>query len=200
MENYYINPTNQIGIDGVGEGSFAGSIIFTAVYLEDPSIKIHDLDDSKKIKEGKREEIFEAIKSEKSIKYWIAESTVDEINQFKLKGAKELVMKRLIKLVNIDINSVITDFNVHIPDNIKDITESFKKGDSKFKSIAAASIISKVTRDNELRKMSLEYPQYKWDKNKGYGTKDHIMMIKENGPCPYHRTQYISKHVKESQN
>lgn len=188
MERFYQSP-NEIGIDGVGEGAFAGPAVFCAVKI-DENFDIEGVNDSKKLTPNKREELYLALTESDSVSYAIAYSGVEEINTLKLGNARRKTIKDMLESIEFNYQSIIADYGIPIPDEKIEMTTWFKKGDSKYLTIAAASIIAKVTRDRLLSKLHEEYTMYDWANNKGYGTKKHREAIKEFGLSPYHRTSY----------
>lgn len=195
IENSYNLPVIA-GIDEAGRGPLCGPV-FASCVVVDRNFFPKDVNDSKKLTESKREKIFnEILELEKNEKlfFGIGIANVEEIDNINIRNATKLAMKRsyenlLSKYQNLKIDVVIVDGNF-VPDiNVK--SDFVIKGDQKSVSIATASIIAKVSRDNLLKQMDLEFPQYNWKKNKGYGTKEHMDAIKEYGICKYHRKSFI---------
>jgi len=175
------------GVDEVGRGPLAGPVCVCAVIMPLDKI-IEGIDDSKKVSEKKRNLLAEQIKKT-AISYsisWIDEKIIDEIN---ILEATKLAMKRAIENLkpkpDIVLIDAISKLDVDVP--IRGII----KGDSKSYSIGAASILAKVERDNFMIKLAEEYPEYGFEKHKGYGTKQHIDILKQIGPCPYHRKSFL---------
>jgi ribonuclease HII len=180
------------GVDEAGRGPLAGPVFAAAVLLPENTV-IDGVNDSKKLSEKKREALFEIIK-EKAISYSIAYSTVEEIEDINILNATMLAMKRAVEGLSIPADYALIDGN-KIP--LLDIPcEYVIKGDAKSMSIACASILAKVSRDRLLYKYAEDFPQYQFDKHKGYGTKVHIEALKEYGPCPYHRMSFLKKILK----
>lgn len=185
----YVNIT---GVDEVGRGPLAGPVVAAAVVLPE-DFDVLGIDDSKKLSEKRREELFDVI-LEKAVAWGIGmadHSTIDEIN---ILQATKLAMKDAIadlsgKLEGIDY--VIFDA-VKIND-LKLPQEAVIKGDSKILAVAAASIVAKVTRDRMMVAYAEEYPGYGFEKNKGYGTKQHYEGIARQGICPIHRKTFLKK-------
>jgi len=173
------------GVDEVGRGPLIGPVVACACIL--PVNFYHkDIKDSKKLSEKKREEMYKIIKENAiSIGLGIAsEKVIDEVNIYE---ATKIAMKEAIKNLNITPEHVLIDamkLELNIP------STSIIKGDDKSESIAAASIIAKVTRDHMLDEMDKEYPMYDLKNNKGYGTKKHLEALQTYGPCKYHRVSY----------
>ena len=177
------------GVDEAGRGPLAGPVCAAAVILPENTI-IEGVDDSKKLSEKKREALYDVIKS-KALSYCIAYATVEEIETLNILNATMLAMKRAVEGLEIKADYAMIDGN-RLPDLNID-SEFVIKGDAKSMSIACASILAKVSRDRLLYKYAEEYPQYLFEKHKGYGTKAHIEAIKEYGPCPYHRLSFLKK-------
>lgn len=177
------------GVDEAGRGPLAGPVCAAAVILP-PNTIIDGVNDSKKLSEKKREMLFDVIK-EKAYSYSIAFATIDEIEKMNILNATMLAMKRAIEGLNFKADYAMIDGN-RLPD-LEIPAEYIIKGDAKSMSIACASILAKVSRDRLCYKYAEEYPQYGFDKHKGYGTKLHREAIIEYGPCPYHRMSFLKK-------
>lgn len=177
------------GVDEAGRGPLAGPVCAAAVILPDNTI-IDGVNDSKKLSEKKREILFDKIKEE-SLAYSIAFATVEEIEEINILNATILAMKRAIDGLSVKADYAMIDGNktpeLDIP------CEYIIKGDAKSISIAAASILAKVSRDRLCYEYAKKYPEYMFDKHKGYGTKLHIEKIKEYGPCEIHRMSFLTK-------
>lgn len=177
------------GVDEAGRGPLAGPVCAAAVILPENTI-IEGVNDSKKLSEKKREALFDVIK-EQSLAYSIAFASVEEIESMNILNATMLAMKRAVEGLSVKADYAMIDGN-RLPDlNIG--SEFIIKGDAKSMSIACASILAKVSRDRLLYKYAEEYPQYQFDKHKGYGTKAHVEALKKYGPCPYHRMSFLGK-------
>ena len=179
------------GVDEVGRGPLAGPVVCAAVImpLDDESI-IEGVDDSKKLSEKKRNMLAEEIKK-RALAYTIVEideKTIDEIN---ILEATKIGMKKAIETLSITPDVVLTDGNMTI--DITHKQHSVVHGDALSYSIGAASIIAKVYRDKMMDEYAKTYPQYAFEKNKGYGTAAHIQGIKEYGLCPIHRRTFTKK-------
>lgn len=174
------------GVDEAGRGPLAGPVYAAAVILPD-NIEIEDLDDSKKLTEKKREQLYDII-TEKALDYCIAFASVEEIEEYNILNATMLAMKRAVEGLN-DCDMAIIDGN-RMP-NLNVFAQTLIKGDQKSYSVAAASILAKVSRDRLLVQMDAEFPQYNFKKHKGYGTKEHIENIKKYGVCKYHRPSFL---------
>lgn len=177
------------GVDEAGRGPLAGPVCAAAVILPKNSL-IEGVNDSKKLSEKKRETLYDVIK-EKSIAYSIAFATVDEIEEMNILNATMLAMKRAVEGLDIPADYAMIDGNKCPPLDIP--CESIVKGDARSMSIACASILAKVTRDRLLYEYAEKYPQYQFDKHKGYGTVAHREAIIKYGPCEYHRPSFLKK-------
>ena len=178
------------GVDEAGRGPLAGPVCAAAVILPE-DIEIEGLNDSKKLSEKKRELLFDVIK-EKAVSYAIAFGSVEEIEEFNILEATFMAMNRAIDSLEVKPDYALIDGN-RVPKGIKIDCETVIKGDAKSSSIAAASILAKVTRDRLLLEYDKEYPQYNFKKHKGYGTKEHTSLILEHGVSPVHRRSFLKK-------
>lgn len=175
------------GVDEAGRGPLAGPVCAAAVILPEDCV-IEGLNDSKKLSEKKREALFDVI-IEKSVDYHIAFGSLEEIEEHNILNATYFAMNRAIEgLKRVDF--ALIDGN-RIPAGIKVPCATVVKGDSKSMSIAAASILAKVTRDRLLLDYDKKYPLYQFAKHKGYGTKLHTDLIKQYGPCEIHRLSFL---------
>ena len=184
------------GIDEAGRGPLCGPVVVASCVmpLDDDKI-VFGIDDSKKLTEKQREEIFEQIKNV-AIEYSIQEideKTIDEIN---ILEATKLGMKKSIESLPQKPNLAFVDAVKNIDANIEQI--AIIKGDATSYSIAAASILAKVHRDKLMQKLDTEYPEYHFAKHKGYGTKEHIELLKKYGPCKIHRKSFIKNFIKNT--
>lgn len=177
------------GVDEAGRGPLAGPVCAAAVILP-PNTIIDGVNDSKKLTEKKRETLFDVIK-ETAVSYCIAYASVEEIESINILNATMLAMKRAVEGLEVKADYAMIDGNKMPPIDIDG--ETIVKGDAKSMSIACASILAKVSRDRLLYEYAKEYPQYQFDKHKGYGTVAHREAILEYGPCPYHRMSFLKK-------
>lgn len=177
------------GVDEAGRGPLAGPVCAAAVILP-RNIEIPGLNDSKKLSEKKRESLFELIK-ESALSYGIAFASVEEIEELNILNATYLAMNRAIEQLSIKPELALIDGNRNT--GIKYESRCVVKGDARCADIAAASILAKVSRDRLMYEMAEKYPQYHFDKHKGYGTKLHYEAIREFGPCPIHRKSFLKK-------
>ena len=191
FEREYADYQYICGIDEVGRGPFAGPVVACAVILP-KDCDILYLNDSKKLSEKKREELFIEIK-EKAVSIGIgvvSEKVIDEIN---ILQATYEAMRQAINNLSVKPDILLNDA-VTIP--LVDIKQvPIIKGDAKSASIAAASIVAKVTRDHMMDDFDKVYPGYEFAKNKGYGTKAHRDALKQIGPCEIHRKTFIRNHI-----
>lgn len=182
------------GVDEVGRGPWAGPVVSTAVILNRAHMSIElikMIDDSKALSAKKRETIFNILidsSTKNLLAYGIGEASVQEIDKINIRQATFLAMKRAIKNLGIIPDTVLIDGNA-TPD-ISIPCLSVIKGDSLSLSIAAASIIAKVTRDRLMIKLAQTYPDYGWESNAGYGTKAHQKGLRHHGVTPHHRHSY----------
>jgi len=180
------------GVDEAGRGPLCGPVVAAAVILPKDA-HIEGVNDSKKLSEKKREKLFDDI-MENAVAVGIGMSDVDVIEKINILGATKEAMKEAISNLNIKPDYVLIDGNQDI--NIDIDRQTVVSGDARSESIAAASIIAKVTRDRMLKQYDEMYPKYGFAKHKGYGTKAHIEAIKEYGLTPIHRPSFCTKFVK----
>ena len=182
------------GVDEAGRGPLAGPVYAAAVILPG-DVQIPGIDDSKKLSEKKREALFDVI-CDKAVAYNIAsvpETVIDEVN---ILNATFLAMNQAVKGLSVQPDFVLIDGNriqgMALPH------ETVVKGDAKSISIAAASILAKVSRDRYIKEIAVRYPQYGLEKHKGYGTREHIAALRQYGPCPIHRKSFLKKILREA--
>ena len=193
IEQQFTDPV--IGLDEVGRGPLAGPVISCGCYFKNYNTQedfYNLIGDSKKLSEKKRKVSFEFLqnlKKEGIIDYHLGIATVEEIDKINILEATKLSMKRVVDKFNLKNAFLIIDGNFSLNhQSYKE--ESIIKGDSKSLSIAAASIIAKVHRDRLMKKLSMKYPHYGWEKNAGYGTKLHMENIRLSGPSIHHRETF----------
>ena len=185
-----------VGIDEAGRGPLAGPVAAGAVLILEKDFKeakkIKSVKDSKKLKEGKRKEVYLNLVKNKKVKWGIgmvSEKTIDRINILEAtKLAMIKAVKNLEKKNKIKIDFLLLDGRMKL--DLKVNQKSIVKGDDKVFSISAASIIAKVKRDKLMERYDKKYPQYNFKKHKGYGTKEHLEKIKKNGACKIHRKSF----------
>lgn len=179
--------TAVCGTDEAGRGPLCGPVVAAAVILP-RDIEIEGLNDSKKLTEKKREKLFDIIK-EKAVSYAIAEASPAEIDEINILNASMLAMRRAIEALSVKADFALIDGNCSRGFNIP--TQTIVKGDSLSVSIAAASILAKVTRDRQCIELDREYPEYGIAKHKGYPTKDHMDAVRKYGPAPIYRMSFL---------
>lgn len=178
------------GVDEAGRGPLAGPVYAAAVILS-PEHPVAGLNDSKKMSEKKREALYDVI-IDRAEAYCIASASVAEIEEYNILGATYLAMTRAVQGLSVTPRLALIDGN-RIPPQLNVAAQTVIKGDAQSESIAAASILAKVTRDRLLVEMDAQYPQYGFAVHKGYGTAAHTAALKEYGPCPEHRPSFLKK-------
>lgn len=191
FENKHFQEGYQLicGVDEAGRGPLAGPVCSAAVILP-PNVEIPGLNDSKKLTDKKRRELFPII-CDQAVAYAIAFADHKEIDEINILQATYLAMERAINQLSVKADFALIDGN-----RAKDFglpVETVVGGDGRSASIAAASILAKVTRDDYMLKMAETYPQYGFEIHKGYGTKAHYAALTEHGPCPIHRMTFLKK-------
>ena len=177
------------GVDEAGRGPLAGPVCAAAVILP-PHVEIPGLNDSKKLTDKRRRELFPIIK-EQAIAYGIGLASHDEIDSINILQATYLAMERALEQLSVKPELALIDGN-----RAKDFglpVETVVKGDSRSASIAAASILAKVTRDDLMLEAAKDYPQYGFEIHKAYGTKAHYEALRQHGPCAIHRMSFLKK-------
>lgn len=177
------------GVDEAGRGCLCGRVYAAAVILP-PDYANPQLNDSKRLSEKKRETLFSDI-TEKAVAYGIGFAEVAEIEQINILNAAMLAMRRAVDALGVPIDIALIDGNTARGFECK--TRTVVKGDSKSPSIAAASILAKVSRDRYITELANKYPQYGFEKHKGYCTAAHVAALKEYGPCEIHRPSFLKK-------
>lgn len=175
------------GVDEAGRGPLAGPVVASAVIIDKrDDIIINDINDSKKLSKNKREQLYEYLIN--NFDYGIGIANIKEIDQYNILQATMLAMQRAVLSLKRQPSITLIDGNQlpKLPCKAMPVI----KGDSLSLSIAAASIIAKVTRDQIMNRLSLEYPKYGWENNAGYGTKQHLIAIKTYGVTPHHRVSF----------
>ncbi len=178
---------NVCGVDEAGRGPLCGPVVAAAVILP-IGLHIEGLNDSKKLSEAKREKLYDVITKE-ALAYAICEASVEEINSTDILSASLLAMRRAIDDLQIKADYALIDGNVTRGFTLP--CRAVVHGDAVSPSIAAASILAKVTRDRQCIELDKQYPMYGIAKHKGYGTKVHMEALREYGPSPIHRTKFI---------
>jgi len=192
-EDKYADYELICGVDEVGRGPLAGPV-FTAAVILPKDCEILYLNDSKKLSEKKREELFLEI-SEKALAIGIGSCTPEEIDTLNIKQATRKAMLQAVQNLELQPGLVLVDAETITGLDIRQVP--IIKGDAKSVSIAAASIVAKVTRDHLMMEYDKLYPQYGFASNKGYGSAAHMQALREYGPCPIHRRSFIKNIVSE---
>ncbi|MBP1560817.1 MAG: ribonuclease HII [Oscillospiraceae bacterium] len=180
------------GVDEAGRGPLAGDV-YAAAVIFDEGVVIEGINDSKKLSEKKRELLYDEIIS-KARAYCVATASVEEIESINILNAALLAMKRAVEGLGITPDMALVDGN-RMPDFDCPV-QTVVKGDGLSASIAAASILAKVSRDRYMAELAAKYPQYQFEKHKGYGTKLHNELILKYGPSPVHRMSFLKKLLK----
>lgn len=175
------------GVDEAGRGPLAGPVCAAAVILP-RGVTIEGLDDSKKLTEKRREALYDVIIAAAEA-CGVAFATVEEIEELNILGATYLAMNRAIAALGVGIDLALIDGNRNA--GIEYPSRCIVKGDAKCVSIAAASVLAKVTRDRYMRALAEKYPGYGFERHKGYGTEAHYAAIRALGPCPEHRPSFL---------
>ena len=175
------------GVDEAGRGPLAGPVCAAAVILP-PETELPGLNDSKKLSEKRREQLFPEIQRI-ALAWSVAFASVEEIEERNILGATMLAMNRAIDGLSLTPDLALIDGNrnkeIEVP------SRCVVHGDARCASIAAASILAKVSRDHLMLELAREYPQYGFEKHKGYGTRAHYAALREYGPCPAHRPSFL---------
>lgn len=188
--SHYENGVEIIcGVDEAGRGPLAGPVCAAAVILP-KGLEIPGLNDSKKLTDKRRRELMPIIK-EQALAYGIAFASHEEIDNINILQATFLAMERALSQLEIKPQLALIDGNRKIDFGVP--AETVVKGDSRSANIAAASVLAKVTRDDYMEAMALEYPGYGFEIHKGYGTKAHYEALRNLGPCPIHRMTFLKK-------
>ncbi len=178
------------GVDEAGRGPLAGPVCAAAVIL-DENLPVDGINDSKKLSEKKREALYDVI-IKNAVAYGIAFASVEEIEEHNILNATYLAMNRAIEMLSVRADFALIDGN-RVPTGIPIECQTVVKGDAKSMSIAAASILAKVTRDRLLLEYDQKYPEYGFAKHKGYGTAEHMDAIRKHGITEVHRPSFLKK-------
>lgn len=191
LENEIFNEGCQVlcGVDEAGRGPLAGPVCAAAVILP-WGLEIQGLNDSKQLTEKRREALYGVI-CEKALAWSVAFAQVEEIEELNILGATFLAMNRAIGGLSIRPELALIDGNRN--SGIQMPSRCVVKGDARCADIAAASILAKVSRDRVMEELAEKYPQYGFDRHKGYGTKDHYAALRRFGPSPVHRPSFLRK-------
>lgn len=175
------------GVDEAGRGPLAGPVFAAAVIL-DPAKPITELADSKKLSAKRRDGLAERIKQD-ALAWCIASASTEEIDQLNILQATMLAMQRACQQLPLRPDFILIDGN-RVPQDLSAPARAVIKGDDQVPAISAASILAKTARDAACLIMHEQYPQYAFDQHKGYGTKQHMALLEEHGPCPEHRRSF----------
>lgn len=178
------------GVDEAGRGPLAGDVYAAAVIFPE-GVVIKDINDSKKLTEKKREQLFDEIK-EKALAFCIATASVEEIEKLNILEAAKLAMQRAVAGLFAKPDIILIDGNM--PPKFETKSEAIVKGDGTSQAIAAASVLAKVARDRYMKELAAKYPEWQFDKHKGYGTKLHYQMLDQFGESPVHRPSFLKKY------
>jgi uncharacterized protein (TIGR00252 family) len=178
------------GVDEAGRGPLAGAVYAAACILP-AEYDLPGLNDSKQLSEKKRDKLFDAIK-EQAIAYYVATASVEEIEQLDIRKATMLAMTRAVQGLSVKPEFTLIDGNF-VPPQLQGKSQFLIGGDAHSASIAAASILAKVSRDRYMQQLHEQYPEYAFDKHKGYGTALHYRRIEKYGVCPEHRLSFLKK-------
>ena len=181
-----IDAVATAGVDEAGRSPLAGAVYAAAVIL-DPARPIAGLADSKALSAARREELALAIR-ERALAWCIAHAGVQEIDSLNILRATLLAMQRAVQGLAVAPQLALVDGNQ--PPRLQCAVRTIVKGDAKIPAISAASILAKTARDADLMRLHALYPQYAFDKHKGYGTAQHLSLLREHGPCPEHRRSF----------
>ena len=187
---YLSGVTKVAGVDEAGRGPLAGEVVAAAIIIPEGYHPewIQSLDDSKKLSEKKREMLYEKIFTDSEVLVSVGRGSVEEIEELNILQATHLAMKRAATALTKAPDYCLIDGRP--VSNFPFLSEGIVKGDSKSYSIAAASIVAKVTRDRLMLKLAQEFPQYSFERHKGYGTKLHLEALKRHGATPHHRRTF----------
>ena len=188
-ENFAAGFQTICGVDEAGRGPLAGPVCAAAVILP-PHVQIPGLNDSKKLSDKRRRELFPVIQ-EQALSFGIAFASEQEIDEINILQATFLAMKRAMEQLRVRPELALIDGNRETDFGIP--VKTVIKGDSLSASIAAASILAKVTRDDLMIQMAERYPEYGFEIHKGYGTRAHYAALERFGPCPIHRMTFLKK-------
>lgn len=177
-----------VGIDEVGRGPLAGPVVASAVILP-PHIELLGLKDSKKLNSQKRDELYKEI-TEVALAIGVGIVDAKRIDEINILQATFEAMRQALRQINVSYSCVLVDGNKEIP-NVEGVQQAIIGGDNKSASIAAASVIAKVTRDRMMEEYATLYPGYDWESNKGYGSNAHYDAIRRKGITPLHRKSFL---------
>ncbi|MBN1521360.1 MAG: ribonuclease HII [Candidatus Aureabacteria bacterium] len=185
------------GIDDAGRGPLAGPVAAACVIFH-RKLSLPGLMDSKAISSVKRDMLFEKIISSKDISFAVGMSSVEEIDALNILNATHLAMRRALESLDVQPDALLIDGNIPLR-GVQCFQKTVVKGDARCRSISAASILAKVTRDRWMKECSALYPGYEFDVHKGYGTRKHFELLEKYGPCPLHRKSFAPVRRLQSQ-
>ncbi len=193
LENKYLQEgyVSIAGVDEVGRGPLAGPVCAAAVILP-VGLEIEGVNDSKKLTEKKREQLYDVI-AEKALAWSVSFVEPEVIDEINIRQATHRAMEKAVNELSKQADFLLVDGNDKIPFSVP--SAYVVKGDAKSLSIAAASIMAKVTRDRYMVEMGIQYPEYGFEKHKGYGTALHMEAIRKHGLTPLHRRSFITAKV-----
>ena len=178
-----------VGVDEAGRGSLAGPVVAAAYQFHKSGVEIEGLDDSKKISRKKREDLFERLTDGEMGKWAVGEASLEEIEEHNILVASQIAMARALKGLG-DVTGVILVDGLPAK-HLKKEHVAVVGGDGICPSIAAASVVAKVSRDRTLLQFDQLYPMYGFSRNCGYGTAEHLQALRVHGPCPLHRRSFL---------
>ena len=180
------------GIDEAGRGPLAGPVVAAAAVIDRMAAKrrlLRLIDDSKKLALENREEAYEAMVASGLVQFAVAEASVEEIDRINILQATFLAMRRALEALALQPDIVLIDGN-QVPPQLSCRAETIIDGDAHSYSIAAASIFAKVTRDRQMARLAEAFPGYGWERNRGYGSREHLDALDRLGLTPHHRTSF----------
>ncbi len=196
LKNHYIKGVSEAGCDEAGRGPLAGGVFAAAVILPD-DFEDERLNDSKQLSETERY-LLRPVIEQSAVAWAVAQSTAEEIDRFNILRASIMAMHRALGMLGVEPGHILVDGNRFVP-YLSPTTGlaiphlTVVKGDGKYMSIAAASILAKTYRDDYMKRLHQQYPMYGWDRNMGYPTKEHRRAVLQYGMTPYHRRSFTFK-------
>jgi ribonuclease HII len=180
------------GIDEAGRGPLAGPVVAAVAVIDRNTARrklLKLIDDSKKLELEDREAAYEAMVASGIVQFGVGEASVEEIDRFNILQATFMAMRRALQALVVLPDMVLIDGN-QVPPRLGCRAETIVGGDARSYSIAAASIFAKVTRDRYMARLAQTFPGYGWETNRGYGTEEHLVALKQLGPTPHHRMSF----------
>jgi ribonuclease HII len=194
QQHWHSGHATIAGVDEAGRGPLAGPVVAASVIFDRAWVEaeqhgvLKKLNDSKQLSEKLREHFFTLLTEQDAVTYGVGQAEADEVDRINILQATYEAMRRAVNQLPAPPDLILVD-GKPVPD-LPHPSENLIKGDSRSLSIAAASIIAKVTRDRQMLEYAQQYPVYGFDQHKGYGTKRHLDALNEHGPCPIHRTSF----------